>query len=70
MKHKSTRTHKTTIIGTQENTENGKHFACDVMHNVSHFLYFLVYLLLLFYEFLLIFVSYGLNVFGNAKFIA
>jgi len=27
MKHKSTGTHKTTIIGTQENTENGKHYA-------------------------------------------
>jgi len=40
------------------------------MHNVSHFLYFPVYLVLLFYEFLLIFVSYRLNIFGNAKFIA
>jgi len=40
------------------------------MHNVPHFLYFPVYLLLLFYEFLLIFVSYRLNVFGNGKFIA
>jgi len=27
MKQKSTGTHKTTIIGTQENTENGKHYA-------------------------------------------
>ena len=26
MKEKSTGTHKTTIIGTQENTENGKHY--------------------------------------------
>jgi len=27
MKQKLTGTHKTTIIGTQENTENGKHYA-------------------------------------------
>jgi len=27
MKQKSTGAHKTTIIGTQENTENGKHYA-------------------------------------------
>jgi len=27
MKQKSTGTHKTTIIGTQENTENGKQYA-------------------------------------------
>jgi len=27
MKQKSTGTHKTTKIGTQENTENGKHYA-------------------------------------------
>jgi len=27
MKQKSTVTHKTTIVGTQENTENGKHHA-------------------------------------------
>jgi len=26
-KQKSTGTHKTTIVGTQENTENGKHYA-------------------------------------------
>jgi len=27
MKQKSTGTHKTTIVGTQENIENGKHHA-------------------------------------------
>jgi len=27
MKQKSAGTHKTTILGTQENTENGKHYA-------------------------------------------